>query len=164
MLNREQMKKQLIKMGGDPTLKGFDYVLDAMEELDTAEDKLPLMSLHEKIGKREKSSRSAVERAIRYFLNELKKSSKAVADIGEFGKFGASGKSLYLLYEKFKEEQEEKGLFVQVTDDAKRLKMQIDGLKWELLREDLPEKDRTIFEESLKILRRRLNELGEEGK
>ena len=54
------------------------------------------------------------------------------------------------------------GLYLKLSNDRKRVKKQIAALEWELQREDLPEKDRKIFEESLESLKAHLKKLGEE--
>lgn len=50
------------------------------------------------------------------------------------------------------------GLKLKLENDIEKVKKQITCLEWQL-KQDLPERDRTIFEESLKELKEHLNAL-----
>lgn len=54
------------------------------------------------------------------------------------------------------------GLSLQLSNDPQKVELQIRSLEWELEREDLPEKDREIFEKSLIHLKKHLDELRKE--
>ena len=53
------------------------------------------------------------------------------------------------------------GLELRLPSDKKKVAYQIKALEWELQREDLPEKDRKIFTESLNELKEHLKRLEE---
>ena len=51
------------------------------------------------------------------------------------------------------------GLALKLENDIEKVKKQIMCLEWQLKQDDLPEKDRNIFEESLKSLKEHLSTL-----
>lgn len=69
-MNKEEikMREMLMKMGISANLKGFRVILDAIEILKTQQIHTNITTIYDFIGKKEGSSSSDIERAIRYSI------------------------------------------------------------------------------------------------
>lgn len=70
MLNKQDIARYLVWLGADPSLKGFNYTIDAIMIKQEAYG-TPWMELYEKIGKMHGKGTYSVERAIRFFLRNI---------------------------------------------------------------------------------------------
>lgn len=70
MLSKQDIARYLVWLGADPSLKGFNYTIDAiMIKQETYG--MPWMEMYEKIGEMHGKGTYSVERAIRFFLRNI---------------------------------------------------------------------------------------------
>lgn len=74
-MRRDKTEDVLLKMGIPVGLKGFGYIVDAMEFFEEEGTNVAIINgLYGSIATRRKSTKSRVERAIRYALDTARKS------------------------------------------------------------------------------------------
>jgi len=72
-VNRNQAERDLMAMGLSASLVGFDYILDALEEIFLGTDKPNMANLYAKIGDENDTEPGLVERGIRYAIRRYYK-------------------------------------------------------------------------------------------
>ena len=68
---KDRAKDVLIKMGMPASILGFKYITDAMELFDLGLEDIKIMALYDEIGKKNNTTGSRVERAIRHSFESL---------------------------------------------------------------------------------------------
>lgn len=72
-MDNDRVKLILVACGMNPSLKGFNYVISALNYLDEdSSNEVTLNEIYTKIGRENGVSRSAVERDIRYALTKTR--------------------------------------------------------------------------------------------
>lgn len=68
---REKIEDKLIGMGIMPNLKGFNYIVEAVEKI-ILDGRVPVSNIYKEIGKKYGESVTKIERTIRYARNNCK--------------------------------------------------------------------------------------------
>ncbi|WP_312432727.1 sporulation initiation factor Spo0A C-terminal domain-containing protein [Lacrimispora sp.] len=68
---KDRAKDLLIKMGMPASILGFKYIADAMELFDSGFEDIKIMALYPEIGRKNNTTGSRVERAIRHSFETL---------------------------------------------------------------------------------------------
>lgn len=77
-MNRRKIEKILIDIGLSCSSSGFDYISEALMEIDKVGVKAKMSEICRTIAKRHGTSASAVQRAIQYSLDRVRKSRSEV--------------------------------------------------------------------------------------
>lgn len=84
-MNRKRLESEMIKMGFHGTNNGFRYIIDAVELIIEEPFTFKVMWLYESIAKKNNSTRSRVERAMRHAIismyNRLDNASSIYAEL-----------------------------------------------------------------------------------
>lgn len=122
---KDRAKDLLIKMGMPASILGFKYIADAMELFDTGFEDIKIIALYSEIGRKNNTTGSRVERAIRHSFETLV--AKGRQDlIGKYLSIDNTTNSnmLKLLYYRLKQEETEENpseiqVAISESDDGK---------------------------------------------
>ncbi len=76
-----KLRALLIKIGISANIKGFRYILDAIEILEKQQIHTNMTTVYELVGEKQNTTRSAVERAIRHAINQAYTNKKMLKEI-----------------------------------------------------------------------------------
>ena len=74
-MENKDLRKLLFKIEITANMQGYHFILEAVEIIKSNKTKIKMMKLYEMIGKNNKKSSCAVERAIRHSIEEAYKKS-----------------------------------------------------------------------------------------
>lgn len=138
-MNRNKVESVLSEIGIPANVKGFDYIADAMEVFEEHGHRVPVIKiLYTEIAKRNETTPSRVERAIRHAF-EIANSYRG--DYEAFEKYighmnTTNGAALTSLYKHIKREEEEEkaGIASQISEIGPELDSMIRRIVKEELR------------------------------
>lgn len=114
---KDRAKELLIKMGMPANILGFKYIADAMELFDSGFEDIKIIALYAEIGRKNNTTGSRVERAIRHSFETLVAKGQQEL-IGKYLSLDNTTNSnmMKLLYYRLKQEEtEEKPSEIQVA-------------------------------------------------
>lgn len=82
-MEREKIENMLIEIGITPNLDGFDYICEAIKELEK-NSKTKITGIYEVVGLKIGRKWSQVERGIRYAITKIKKEELSEMSNSEF--------------------------------------------------------------------------------
>ena len=109
MLNGNKIQQELIRMGANPSLKGFQLLPDTLNAIDAEikdgnETGMKITCIYEAVGKLKNCTGVSVERNLRHFFERFRRKPDGAEIIGEKP---TNKEALFLLYYKFKGEENE---------------------------------------------------------